>query len=564
MPAGRPIVSDCNSESYQVSKYIDHYIRPITTRHPSYIKDSYDFVKRIRDQPISPDHLLVTGDVSSLYTNMHIDRIISSIKKLFILYPDPKRPDKYLIDLLHITLTHNDFTFLGKIYLQILGVAMGRSYAPSTADAYLTEFDELATSTYPRPLGLYSRFLDDFFFTFPGTLEDIPHLQNFLNSLIPDIKVTLTASLHSVSFLDITVFKHFDSSGLCTLQTKTYFKPTDTHQLLHTSSFHPRHIFTSILTSQFIRLKRLSSFKTDYDHTSTILTSTLRNRGYSLRNIHKIKRFIWNNYVAPPTNQPSPNNNLLPVVSLYDNWGVKVNKQWRQIIKSNTNFSNFRIIPSYRIHKNLRRLLTRSSTLPAPLNPSTTGPKPNTPPTPNPNLNPNPNFTLPLTPLNPNPNPNPTINIPPFRPILPQTINPCLRPFCKCCPHINNLKHLPILSKSHSSPSFQANCGSSNIIYIIHCLKCSLNYIGQTKRALRERLRNHRSTITHNRPTPIATHFNLPEHSIKHLSIMPIHQLPSDCTDSQRLEFEKEFIKSAHTFHPWGINYSPVPITTPN
>ena len=28
IPPGRPIVSDCGSESYEVSKYIDHFLKP--------------------------------------------------------------------------------------------------------------------------------------------------------------------------------------------------------------------------------------------------------------------------------------------------------------------------------------------------------------------------------------------------------------------------------------------------------------------------------------------------------------------------------------------------------
>jgi hypothetical protein len=39
-PQGRPIVSDVNSESYRVSKYIDFVLNPLAIRHPSYIKNT--------------------------------------------------------------------------------------------------------------------------------------------------------------------------------------------------------------------------------------------------------------------------------------------------------------------------------------------------------------------------------------------------------------------------------------------------------------------------------------------------------------------------------------------
>ena len=40
IPPGRPIVSDCNSETYRSAKYIDFYLNPLAKKHKSYIKDT--------------------------------------------------------------------------------------------------------------------------------------------------------------------------------------------------------------------------------------------------------------------------------------------------------------------------------------------------------------------------------------------------------------------------------------------------------------------------------------------------------------------------------------------
>jgi len=42
MPPGRPIVSDCNSESKNVASFIDIILKPPAMKHPSYIKNTYD------------------------------------------------------------------------------------------------------------------------------------------------------------------------------------------------------------------------------------------------------------------------------------------------------------------------------------------------------------------------------------------------------------------------------------------------------------------------------------------------------------------------------------------
>ena len=54
MPEGRPIVADCGSETERICKFIDFFLKPLSNHHPSYIKDTYHFVAKIRGQRI-PD-----------------------------------------------------------------------------------------------------------------------------------------------------------------------------------------------------------------------------------------------------------------------------------------------------------------------------------------------------------------------------------------------------------------------------------------------------------------------------------------------------------------------------
>ncbi|KAL6477212.1 hypothetical protein MHYP_G00130470 [Metynnis hypsauchen] len=70
MPPGRPIVSDCGSETYATAEYIEHFLNPISTRHPSYIKDTYDFIDKIKNITLPQECLLFTIDIDSLYTNI--------------------------------------------------------------------------------------------------------------------------------------------------------------------------------------------------------------------------------------------------------------------------------------------------------------------------------------------------------------------------------------------------------------------------------------------------------------------------------------------------------------
>ena len=184
MPEGRPIVGDCSTESRRVSDLIDYYLKPLFMKHPSYVKDSYDFITKIRNQNIPPNALIVTGDVTALYTNMCINR-----KRALARNPH----DKYIIQLLELAMKNNDCPFNNEIFLQIFGMAMGKTFAPSLAHLYLLDFDNQAMEGFNiKPL-LYYRFLDDIFFIWLGSMEELEEFEAFLTKVTPDITITLCA-----------------------------------------------------------------------------------------------------------------------------------------------------------------------------------------------------------------------------------------------------------------------------------------------------------------------------------------------------------------------------------
>lgn len=356
-PAGRPIISDVDSESYRISEFIDYYINPLAALHPSYIKNTYDFLSKIRGQYIDKDFLLVTADVESLYTNMNINRTLACIKNIFRQNPAPGRPDKHIIQLLDLTLNNNDFDFNGQYYLQTCGTAMGKKYAPALANIYLLNFDHNAINNFRiKPL-LYFRYLDDVFFIWPGNIEELLEFENFLNGITIGIKIKFESSPTSVNFLDTTIFKTI-SPNESTLQSKVYFKATDTHQLLHTSSFHPSHTTKGILKSQLIRFKRISSYTPDYLQTCKTLFNVLKNRGYTYKHMKKAMLEILYNYKEPE--QQDNTQQIIPIVIDNNSINTTLAKEYRTIIENNTYFNTLKIITAYKNPTNLKQSLVHS------------------------------------------------------------------------------------------------------------------------------------------------------------------------------------------------------------
>jgi hypothetical protein len=64
----RPIVSSIGSITYSVARYLANVISPLVGKNEHFVKDSADFVKKIKGLEVPPGHKLVSYDVSALFT----------------------------------------------------------------------------------------------------------------------------------------------------------------------------------------------------------------------------------------------------------------------------------------------------------------------------------------------------------------------------------------------------------------------------------------------------------------------------------------------------------------
>jgi hypothetical protein len=369
---------------------------------------------------------------------------------------------------------------------------MGKAYAPSLANLYLVEFDHAACNNYKIKPKFYFRYLDDIFFIWPGSRTELTDFFEFLNSVIPGIKLTFECSDKSINFLDTTVYK--EKSNF-TLQTKTFFKETDTHQLLHTLSHHPKHTTKGILKSQFIRFKRLSSTKEDYYNTCKILKQALIPRGYSKTLMLKIQREIFYNYDADKPKEKD-NKKLLPLVVNYDNIGKNLIWEYKNALSKYQLEKRFKVLAAYKNHKNIRQTLVSKKIFN--------------------------NSSL----IDGIPNPDSSLH-PPLSPNMTSGFSPCNSTRCFTCKQ-NTTSQNTFKSYTYGNTykiHDNLSCNSKNIIYLISCKKCNLQYVGETERELRQRTTDHRSNIRTNKITPIGRHFNSTNHTSLDLHIIAIEKI---------------------------------------
>ena len=107
------------------------------------IKDTKYFIEKIKKEHIPNDHLLVSFDVKSLFTNVPLDQTIEII--LNIVYKKNEistdMTKSEMKELLNLCTKSVHFTFDGNIYVQNDGVAMGSPSGPVLANIFLVELE---------------------------------------------------------------------------------------------------------------------------------------------------------------------------------------------------------------------------------------------------------------------------------------------------------------------------------------------------------------------------------------------------------------------------------------
>ena len=275
---GRPVVSNTNYYTENISAFLDHHLQPLSQSVKSYVKDTNDFLKRIRGLGNIPENaILCSVDVVGLYPSIPHDEGLEVLKKSLDKREDIKISTETLLELASLVLKNNYFEFNGEHFLQNQGTAIGTKMAPSYAILFMDDFETRFLQTCEKKPWIWWRYIDDIFLIWEHGETELTEFLEKLNSFHPTIKFTSQQSRGTLNFLDVELVVREDG----TLSTDLYVKPTDTHQYLHSSSCHPYHCKKAIAYSQTLRLNRICSNGDQFDHRCNDLEYWLCERGYN-------------------------------------------------------------------------------------------------------------------------------------------------------------------------------------------------------------------------------------------------------------------------------------------
>ena len=517
---GRPVISSCGSPTEKISAYVDQHIKPVAQSLKSYIQDTGHFLDIIRKiGRVGKDHILVSLDVTSLYTNIDNTEGISATRKHLTSTGSTKV--NAICTLLNLVLMLNNFIFNNKHYLQIKGTAMGTRAAPNYANLFMGEFEEkyVYGSKWKRYLTYYGRFIDDIFIIWNGSEEELKHFISHMNAVHNSIKFTSKQSNSEIEFLDVLVRK--DSKGY--LSTDIYQKPTDTHSYLNYKSAHPPHCKKSIPFSQFIRLQRICS---DKEHLRTRLNEFIRHFshcGYRKGELRKTAELVFDNSYTKKDKKPANKyrlittyNELLPDIRSLctEHWKMtRTNEKCREFLKDSPQVA-------YKRNKNIKDHLVKAK----------------------------------------------------FREHREKDTNTthgrsskCDKRRCSWCKNVQDTTRF-ISRKTNKTYKMRhnLNCRSDWTIYLAECSVHKKQYVGKTKPQLNIRMNNNRNHIkVQLRSCKLTEHFiDSTTCSLDHdLQITPIERIKSRDGDKTVEEREKILLRreifwqnELQTFHPYGMN----------
>ena len=123
---------------------------------------------------------------------------------------------------------------------------------------------------------------------------------------------------------------------------------------------------------------------------------------------------------------------------------------------------------------------------------------------------------------------------------------------CKTCPILVTTDTFSSsVTGEHLKLKLRAFCKTANIIYLIQCRRCGLQYVDQTRQPLHNRMNGHHFNIAHGRINkfPVAAHFTSESHTEMDMLVMIIDRCWREDAILRKIR-ESRWIRTLDTVWP--------------
>jgi hypothetical protein len=251
----RPIVSSVNSPTYNLSKYLSNILNKIIGQTQYHIINSKNFKYYIKSKTLLENHILISLDVVSLFTNIPTELALKTIElkwKDIALHTNIHM--KTFLDAIDLCINNTYFQYNDTFYKQTSGCAMGNPLSSTIANLVMEQLETDCLKNLPIKPTFYYRYVDDIFTTYH--INHTEQLLNTFNNFHPKLQFTIEKeNIHKqLPFLDILVIRNTDN----TLNTSWFQKPTHSWRYINYYSNTPKSQKYNVLNSIIDKALNLS------------------------------------------------------------------------------------------------------------------------------------------------------------------------------------------------------------------------------------------------------------------------------------------------------------------
>ncbi|XP_039431508.1 uncharacterized protein LOC120414372 [Culex pipiens pallens] len=267
----RPVVPNVTSPTYHMAKFVSSILQRGFTSIFN-VKDSRTFCQYVNNTSVPPDHIIVSFDVVSLFTNIPKYLVTHDIIMSWPeISPHTNISLDIFLEIVEFLIDSSYFCFQNNFYTQLLGTAMGSPLSPILADITTETLLLVATTTAKIPVDHIRKYVDDLFLILHRDQVD-----DVFNQYDPHLQFTCEVEKEGkLPFLDLLVIRNPDN----TLTTEWYAKPISSGRLLNFHSMHPLDQKLGVV-SNFIDRVRTFSTATNVAQQNQLILQHLRRNDY--------------------------------------------------------------------------------------------------------------------------------------------------------------------------------------------------------------------------------------------------------------------------------------------
>ena len=158
----RPVISAEGSPTYFLAQFLYIISSECPGKPKFHVKNSFEFIKKIKNKSISKNHRVISLDVKSLYTNVGKQRFIQALeKRAHLINSRCKIPLNEIIEATELLMDNTSFQFNNKFYTQIFGTPMGSSISGLFADLVMEDLETECLRKLSFAPAFYFRYVDD-------------------------------------------------------------------------------------------------------------------------------------------------------------------------------------------------------------------------------------------------------------------------------------------------------------------------------------------------------------------------------------------------------------------